>query len=273
MKHSPRSFSLSLAATLLATGALAASSVPGHQGQAAGCRSAAARGRASSDPRARSEAAVREEECLVQATDSVIPTLSRAAGESVDVPNAIQTHRDASASFCGVLAEKGAEIEGSGHPLAKAECVADRESELARLIDEYATGGQPPGAVITGYSTCDDAFKAGKSSVESWTALASCAETQLAAMVPSLVPKVADGDPLAVLSHPPEQIAMTFRAAVMAGHGVCDALVATPAPATPQRELLRLRCRAAVVANVGKAVGERLALSRAPLGAGARVGN
>jgi hypothetical protein len=252
--------SLALAAMFAASAALAASSVPGHQGQAAGCRATAARAQASADERTRSEAAAREEECLVQANDGVIPTLARGAGESVDVPNAVQTHRDASASFCGVLAEKGANIEGSGHPLARAQCVADRESELARLIDEYAAGGQPPATVLTGLSTCDDAFKAGKSAGEAaaWAALVPCAEGQVNAKVPALVPKVADGDPLALLSHPPEQIAGSFHAAIIAGDGVCDALMATRGGKTPQRDLLGFRCRAAVIANVAKAVSDRL---------------
>jgi hypothetical protein len=251
---------LSLGAFLVASVALAASSVPAHQAQAAGCRATATRSLASSDLRTRSEAAAREEECLVEANDGVLPTLAHAAGESVDVPNAIQTHRDASGSFCSVLAEKSAELEGAGHPFAKAQCVADRESELARLIDEYAAGGQPPGTVVTGISTCDDAFKASKSSGEAaaWAALVSCGVDQVNAKVPSFQPKVASGDPLALLSHPPEQIAMTFRVAITAGNGVCDALLATQGPTTPQKELVRVRCKAEVVANVAKAVSDRL---------------
>src|SRR5579871_272121 len=187
--------SLALATLLFSTAALAASSVAGHQGQAASCRAVAARARSASDAKARSEGAARAEECLVQANDSVIPTLERMAGDAVDVPNAIQTHRDASASLCAVLAEKSAEVEGSGHPLARAQCIADREAELARLIDEYAAGGQPPGSVTTGLPACDDAFKAGKSSGDAaaWAALVSCAEKQLDVKAADLVPKAADG--------------------------------------------------------------------------------
>jgi hypothetical protein len=251
---------LGLATQLVAVAALAASSIPGHQAEASSCRATSARARAAADERARSEAAPREEECLVQANDGVLPTLSRAAGASVDVPNAIQTHRDASASLCSVLSEKSAAIETSGHPFAKAQCVADRESELARLIDEYAVGGQPPGTVVTGFAACDDAFKAARASggATAWTTLASCAEAQVNAKVPDLVPKVPDGDPLAVLGHPPEQIAMTLKAAMTAGNGVCDMLMATQAMAVPQKDMLRARCRAAVVANVAKAVSDRL---------------
>jgi hypothetical protein len=252
---------LALATQLVAVAALAASSIAGHQAEAAGCRATSARARAAADERARSEAAPREEECLVQANDGVLPTLSRSAGESVDVPNAIQTHRDASASLCSVLAEKSAAaIETAGHPFAKAQCVADRESELARLIDEYAAGGQPPGTVVTGLASCDDAFKASRASggATAWTALVSCAEDKVNAKVPDLVPKVPDGDPLAVLSHPPEQIAMTLHAAITGGNAVCDVLAATQAVPAPQKDLLRVRCRAAVVANVAKAVSDRL---------------
>jgi len=252
--------SLALATLLLASAALAASSTAGHQAQAAGCRAAAARARTAADERTRSEAAPREEECLVQADDGVLPTLARGAGESIDVPNAVQTHRDASSSLCAVLSEKGADIEGSGHPLARTQCVADRESELARLIDEYSAGGQPPSTVTTGLAACDEAFKAGKRNGEAaaWAALVPCAEGQVNAKVPSLVPKVADGDPLALLSHPPEQIAMSLHAAIAAGNGVCDVLVATQAGPAPRKELLRVRCRAAVIADVAKAVSDRL---------------
>ncbi len=253
----PALTTLGLAACLVASTAFAALSVQGHQAQAANCRATAARAHASADERTRSEGAVREEECLVEATDGVLPTLSRAAGESVDVPNAVQTHRDASASLCSVLSEKSAQLEGAGHPFAKSQCIADRESELARLIDEYAAGGQPPGTVVTGLSTCDDAFKAARKTGEAaaWAALVTCGAEQVNAKVPALVPKVADGDPLALLSHPPEEIAMTFRAAIAAGNGVCDAIVAAP---TPTGALLRVRCHAAVVANIAKAVSDRL---------------
>jgi hypothetical protein len=271
MKRWP-SLPLSLAATLVATATLAATSLAGHQAQASACRVAAARALASGDPTARSEATAREEECLVQANDAVIGTLSRSAGEAVDVPAALQTHRDASASLCGVLAEQDAQVEGSGRPLGHSRCEVERESELARLIDEYAAGGQPPGTVVTGLAPCDDPFKPARSSGKpAWEALVSCAEGQINAKVPSLVPKVADGDPLALLSHPPEQVAMTLHAAITAGNGVCDAIVTAPAPA--QKELMVLRCRAAVVANVAKAVSDHLAHARAPLGRGANVGN
>jgi hypothetical protein len=247
MKRWP-SLPLSLAATLVATATLAATSLAGHQAQASACRVAAARALASGDPTARSEATAREEECLVQ------------------------THRDASASLCGVLAEQDAQVEGSGRPLGHSRCEVERESELARLIDEYAAGGQPPGTVVTGLAPCDDPFKPARSSGKpAWEALVSCAEGQINAKVPSLVPKVADGDPLALLSHPPEQVAMTLHAAITAGNGVCDAIVTAPAPA--QKELMVLRCRAAVVANVAKAVSDHLAHARAPLGRGANVGN
>ena len=46
--------------------------------------------------------------------------------------------------------------------------------------------------------------------------------------------------------------------AILAGDGVCDALMATRGGKTPQRDLLGVRCRAAVIANVARAVSDRL---------------
>jgi hypothetical protein len=234
----------------------AASMLATHQGQAITCRGAFARARSSAaDAHARSDAAMREEVCLVEADDGVLPVLSRSAGETTDVPNIVQTCRDASAAFCGVLAEKSVDLEGPA--LARMQCVADRESELARLIDEYAMGGQPPSSVLSGVPSCDDAFKASRSSGEgsAWANLASCTVNHVKGKAGAFVPKFADGDPLGTLAHTPEQVATTFGSAVTAVDSFCDVLASSQAA---QREPMRLRCRAESAANVAKAVADRL---------------
>jgi hypothetical protein len=255
MKASPFAQALAaLCASSLASASFA--SIPAHQAQAGTCRAAFARERASAtDPHARSDAARREEECLADADDGVLPLLARGAGESVDVPNAIQTYRDASAGFCGVLSEKGTDLEGPAQ--ARTQCTANRESELAQLIDAYAQGGQAPSSVVTNLPICDEPFKGSHpgSDPAPWIALAACATDQVKTKSSLFVPRFADGDPLGTLSHSADQIASTFTTAINAGNGVCDALTATQPNA---RDLPRVRCRASIAANVAKAVVDRL---------------
>jgi hypothetical protein len=234
----------------------AAGSIPAHQAQASACRAAFTRARAqASEPQARSDASRREEECLVDANDGVLPFLSGIAGDAVDFPNAVQTYRDAAAALCGVLAEKTTDLEGPG--LARTQCVAERESELGQLIDGYAAGGQLPNSITTSLTSCDEDFKAkkGGTDVAAWTTLATCASEGAKAKASAFVPKFADGDPLGTLSHSPEQVASTFTGAIGAGNGVCEALVATQ---KGSRDAARARCRAGVAANVVKAVVDRL---------------
>jgi hypothetical protein len=217
-----------------------------HQMQSARCRAALMRGGpAGSNLPARLDAARRAEECLVQANDAAIPLLSRGAGEGGDVPNAVQTYRDASAALCGLLAEKEAETEA---PAARAQCAANRESDLARLIDEYAAGGKPPSPVVTGIAACDDAFRSSRSAdASAGTTLATCAVLHVKAKAASFVSKSAGGDPLGTLSRSEEEVAAMFGTSVSAGNGVCDVLV----PAAPAQ---RARCQAAVAASIARAV-------------------
>jgi hypothetical protein len=236
-----------------------ATSIPAHKAQASVCRSTFGRARlAAGDAQAHTDAARREEECLVEATDGALPLLSaasRVAGEDADVPNAVQTFRDASGAFCGVLAEKGADLEGPG--AARTACVADRESELAQLIDAYAAGGQPEGIAPTGVPACDEPIKASRTSTDPapWVALTACASEHVKAKAGDFVPKFADGDPLGTLAHTPEQVAGTFAAATQAGFGVCEVLAASQ---KKTRDAVRVRCRAAAAAYVAKAVTDRL---------------
>ena len=217
-----------------------------HQVRSTACRAGLARGGAArSSPQAELDAVRRAEECLVQANDAAIPLLSRSAGEEADVPNAVQTYRDASGALCGLLAEKVAEAEA---PVARARCVASRESDLARLIDEYAAGGKPPSVIVTGVAACDDASKSSHGADASvWEALATCAVRHVKGKAASLVSKFAAGDPLGTLSRSEDQIAAMFAASVSAGKGVCDVL----APASPG---LRVRCEAAVAAHIARTV-------------------
>jgi len=253
----PSALSSPAAILLFASVSLAgAGSIPAHQGQVTACRSAYTRARtAAADTQARSDAARREEECLVDADDGVLPLLSRVAGEAADVPNAVQTYRDAGGAFCGVLAEKSTDLEGPG--LARMQCVAERESELAQLIDAYAAGGQLPSSVTTSLAACDDEFKTKQAGKDpgAWDTLASCATDGAKAKAAAFVPKFADGDPLGTLAHSPEQVAGTFASTIGAGNGMCDALASTQ---KGSRDLVRGRCRAAVAANVAKAVVVRL---------------
>jgi hypothetical protein len=254
-----------LAIYLLGSVALAAAtSIPAHKAQASVCRATYGRARAAKgDVQAHSDAARREEECLVEATDGVLPLLSNAsnaslasqgAGEDIDVPNAIQTSRDASSAFCDVLSEKSADIEGPG--LARIACIADRESELAQLIDAYAVGGQPESIVATGVTRCDEPLKASRGNDPSaWALLTACASEHVKAKAAEFVPKFADGDPLGTLAHTPEQIAGTFASVAHAGYGVCDVLTAGQKKAP---DALRVRCKAAVAASVARAVVDRL---------------
>jgi hypothetical protein len=220
----------------------AGSSLGAHQAQAAACRSALARSASGRpDVGARILAATRAEECLVQADDSMLPLLSRAAGEDADVPNAVQTYRDASAAFCRLLAEKSGDADA---PAARAQCAANRESELARLIDAYATGGKPPAAIATGIGECDGPFHAKRSDPSAWEALTTCALDRVKAKADDLVPKSAEGDPLGTLGHTREHVTLLLGGSVSAGNGICDLF----APA------VRARCHAEVAANVAKAV-------------------
>jgi hypothetical protein len=221
-------------------------SIATHRMQSAACRAALmGGGAAGSNLRARLDAARRAEECLVQANDAAIPLLSRGAGEGVDAPNAVQTYRDASAALCGLLAEKEAQAEA---PAARAQCAANRESDLARLIDEYAAGGKPPSAVVTGVTACDDAFRSSRSAdASACAALATCAVLHVKAKAASFVSKSADGDPLGTLSRSEEEIVGIFATSVSSGNGVCSVL----APAAPGQ---RARCQAAVAASLARAV-------------------
>jgi len=229
-------------------------SIPAHQAQARNCKAAYVRERAvATQTEGRTDAARREEECLADADDGVIPLLLRGTGESVDVPTAVQTYRDSSAGLCGVLAEKGSDIEGPAQ--ARSQCTANREADLAQLVDSYALGGKAPSSVVTGVGPCDDAFKANHAGAHAWATLASCASEQIEAKAALFVPKFADGDPLGALGHSEDQIASTFSVAINAGNGVCDVLIATqPSAKEPMRE----KCRASVAAAVAKAVLDRL---------------
>jgi hypothetical protein len=240
---------------------MAATSVPAHRAQAAACRAAFARASAAAhDDAARTSAAAREEDCLVTADDAVLPSLASHApadaDEGMDAPTATQTYRDASAGFCAVLTEKNGSLEAQ-RSVDHVQCTADRESELARLVDEYAAGGGGATMILSGASSCDDSLKAAHAQSDSgpWTTFEGCATAQANAKVSALVPKAAMGDPLAALGHSPEQIAMTLNKTFDAGRGLCDVLASTHAGQT-QREQVRARCRAAAVANVSKAVGE-----------------
>jgi hypothetical protein len=229
----------------------AAPSIPAHQAQAATCRATFARASsAGSDVRTRVDAAARAEDCFVRANDAVIPLLSRGAGEGAEAPNVVQTYRDASGSLCGLLAERSVELEA---PAARAQCVANRESELARLIDEYAPGGKAPHSILTGVVTCDDAFNAARASTDAsaWSTLGTCAMGDVKTKARAFVPAVADGDPLGTLSHSPEQVAMLLDTSVAAGGAVCDLLA-------PTQALARARCRVAIAANMAKAVATAL---------------
>jgi hypothetical protein len=202
-------------------------------------------GPAGSNLRARLDAARRADECLVQANDAAIPLLSRSAGEGADVPTALQTYRDASAALCGLLAEKEAEAEA---PAARAQCSANRESDLARLIDEYAAGAKPPAAVVTGITACDDAFHSSRSAgASACEALATCAVLHVKAKAASFVFKSADGDPLGTLNRSEEEVAGIFATSVSSGNGVCGVLT----PAAPGQ---RARCQASVAASIARAV-------------------
>jgi hypothetical protein len=245
----PRLGARSLLCALILAPVLALAAGPSnatHQVRATACRGGLVRsGPSRSNPQAELDAAMRAEACLVQANDAAIPLLSRGAGEEADVPNAVQTYRDASAALCGLLAEKVAEAEA---PAARARCAANRESDLARLIDEYSTGGRPPGVIVTGVAACDDASKSSHGAdASAWETLATCAVRHVKGKAGSFVSKSAEGDPLGTLSRSEEQVAAMFAASVLAGEGVCAVLVPT-APG------LRARCQAAVAAHIAKAV-------------------
>jgi hypothetical protein len=252
---------LVLAVVFASSVAAAATSVPAHRAQAAACRAAFSRASAGAhDEAARNSAAVREEDCLVQADDAVLPALSRprepADADELDAPTATQTYRDASAGFCAVLTEKNGSLEAQ-RSLEHVQCTADRESELARLVDEYAAGGGGSTMILSGALSCDESLRAARAPGDSgaWSTFEGCAAAQANAKVSAFVPKAATGDPLAALGHSPEQIAMTLNKTLDAGRGICEVLAATHAnPA--QREQVRARCRAAAVANVSKAVAE-----------------
>jgi hypothetical protein len=257
--RSTRRPTLVLAVVFVSSVAAAATSLPAHRAQAAACRAAFTRASAAAhDEAARNSAAVREEDCLVQADDAVLPALSRgpADADELDAPTATQTYRDASAGFCAVLTEKNGSLEAQ-RSLEHVQCVADRESELARLVDEYAAGGGGSTLILSGALSCDESLKAARAPGESgaWSTFEGCAAAQANAKVSAFVPKAAMGDPLAALGHTPEQIAMTLNKTFDAGRGVCEVLAATHANPT-QREQVRARCRAAAVANVSKAVAE-----------------
>jgi len=199
---------------------------------------------------------VREEECLVSADDGVLALLEKNAGEDADVPNAVQTYRDASASFCGLLADKSAADKGSADKSAdvdsaatRAVCVANRESELARLIDEHGTGGRAPSAVVTGVAACDGAFKTRDEAA--WSTLTECAIAHVKAKSAGFVSSAADGDPLATLSGSREHVAMLLGTSINAGNGVCDVLA-------PKGGITVARCRASVATNIVKAVADVL---------------
>jgi hypothetical protein len=250
---------LVLAAVFVSSAAAAASTVPVHRTQAAACRAGFARASAAAhDEAARTQAAAREEDCLVQADDAVLPSLARGPADSdeLDAPTATQTYRDASAGFCAVLTEKNGSLEAQ-RSVEHVQCTADRESELARLVDEYAAGGGGATMILSGAASCDESLKAAHAPGDPgpWTTFEGCAAAQANAKVAALVPKAALGDPLAALGHSSEQIAMTLNKTFDAGRGVCEILAATHAnPA--QKEQVRARCRAAAVANVSKAVAE-----------------
>jgi hypothetical protein len=254
---------LVLAVVLVSSTAAAAATVPAHRAQAAACRAAFVRASAAAhDESGHTGASAREEDCLIQANDAVLPALSQAhaivveGSEELDAPTTTQTYRDASSGFCAVLTETSGSLDAP-RSAARAQCTADRESELARLVDEYAAGGGGTTAITSGASSCDESLKAARSGGDSgpWTTFVGCATAQANAKVSAFVPKAADGDPLGALGHSPEQIAMTLSKTFDAGKAVCDVLASTHAGAT-EREQVRARCRAAAAANVSKAVAE-----------------
>lgn len=247
---------LLVASVFVTSIAAAASSVPVHKAQAAACRVAFARERAAAhDDAAKANAAAREEDCLVEADNSVLSALApkSEADDAADPTDVVQTYRDASTGFCNVLTEKNGSLEGQ-KSLEQVDCMAERESELARLVDEYAAGGGGATAIASGASACDDPLKGvhGGAEMGAWSSFEGCVTAQANAKVSAFVPKRAVGDPLGVLGHSPEQIAMTLTKTFEAGTAVCDVLVGTHASA--ERDRVRGRCRAAAVANVSKAV-------------------
>jgi hypothetical protein len=255
---------LVLAVVLGSSVAAAAATVAAHRAQAAACRAAFLRASATArDEPGRAGALAREEDCLVQTNDALLPALSQALSRTIvdgsdelDAPTTTQTYRDASSGFCAVLTEKSGSLDAP-RSAERAQCTADRESELARLVDEYAAGGGGATAITSGTSSCDESLKAARSGGDfgPWTTFVGCATAQANAKVSAFVPKAADGDPLGALGHSPEQIAMTLSKTFDAGKAVCDVLAATHAGAT-EREPVRARCRAAAAANVSKAVAE-----------------
>jgi len=261
MKTRVRPLPLVLATVVVSSIAFAAG-IPAHLQQARACRAAYAQARATShDEAARRQIAVREEDCLVAANDAVIPALAGHPAaddqDATDVPGTIQTYRDASSAFCAVLSKKSAATEPGQRALELAECVAVREGELARLVDEYASGGGGAGVIASGTATCDEVLKTARGGdAEAWSNFVGCATAQMSAKVAAFVPdKGALGDPLAAFGNTSEQVSLTLGRTMEAGKAVCDVLAATYA-SPARRDAARLRCRAASAASVSKAVAD-----------------